>query len=1172
MILVAPMVLIVLAQSPTVTLSGTVAGPDGRPVAGAEVWLVGLPDYAPPNVRRGRTDAEGRFAIECPAGPADETSYIIPRLWVYKPGLRLSMTAFTDALPGAGKLVRVVLGPAARAEVAVDGPDGRPVAGARVRVERFGPGSVNLLEEVEDRLETRTGPDGLAVIAGVANEDVTWVDVVSEAFGVQGRLFSHPSARPKLVRLRATAALEGRVVADDPARLQGWEVRAYTGVQVWGSRDQETTGFARSTTDEQGRFSFPVIAPGPLRLELKPPRDLPVKADVPTSVSVVAGRKNSCEVPLRKPATIAGRIVERGTGRPIPGAVVHISPSGGGLVTTAKTDEQGRYTFKSLPGSSRISLFEPPRTHAFGPGQHWRDFAVPVGAPRVEVEPIEAIPAAPPLRFVVRDEQGRTVSHAAIRGSYDPYLPKESDDRGEFAVPGMAPGQRIQFEVLQGDRMTEAPVEAEAGGTDPVGITIRPGLAIALAGRVLGPGGAPIPGVLVSARFRETGSNRPQFAQRFQFGGRGEVHTGPDGTFRTPREVCRNGREFRVEVSAEGYLSDKTDWVACEGGDRLTLPDVVLHAEPTPRAMAGLVIDRQGKGVAGASVFSAIGDPWATTDGEGRFRIAEVPGGTALVFVEKAGFRFGGAVVGPADGRVEIRMARTDEPPPSIPKPQSPPLSRAQERGWAREWLGPLVANAPARVGSRGQMAQRVMQVLARVDPDRVLQMTENRAVRLIPDVLDAVALGQFEVDPAAAVATIEADREPAVRVKAYLAIADAVPAADRAGRIHWVERAQAEARLIEKPESRLGFLGQIADRWLDLGLLDRARPILLEGRRILASMPAAQYAPAAASFAEVLAAIDLPTARTILKARVMAYAGDITGMVNRHLGEAAVRLAAVDPAEAERLIPDGVSYRGDPTQDLLRIGRRMARADLPRARRILEAMGRRTDRAWDSWPVLQAQGLGLLAIERAAIDPAGARRLLDEACDRLREIAIAESRTRGGLTTVNGRTQAGAVSVAMAALLPTVERLEPNRLRERLWLTAAVVPPVSDVPYHDLTPWLVVATFVSRYDRDMAASIIASALARLPMKIADSNLYLSRESTSIRALAAYDPRAVAALLDALPGSARKDPAPGAAWNTASLDTQIRLIAAEILGLPVEQQFRNLLERDFQLQLFGQDR
>ena len=91
-------------------------------------------------------------------------------------------------------------------------------------------------------------------------------------------------------------------------------------------------------------------------------------------------------------------------------------------------------------------------------------------------------------------------------------------------------------------------------------------------------------------------------------------------------------------------------------------------------------------------------------------------------------------------------------------------------------------------------------------------------------------------------------------------------------------------------------------------------------------------------------------------------------------------------------------------------------------------------------------------------------------------------------------------------------------------------------------------------------------------MKIADSNLYVSRESTSIRALAAYDPRAVAASWTPCPDRARKAPEPGAAGNTASLDTQVRLIAAEMLGLPVEQRIRNLLERDFQLQLFGQDR
>jgi hypothetical protein len=50
----------VLAQAPTATLTGMVVGPDGEPVAGAEVWLAGLPMYNPPIVAREPTDAAGR--------------------------------------------------------------------------------------------------------------------------------------------------------------------------------------------------------------------------------------------------------------------------------------------------------------------------------------------------------------------------------------------------------------------------------------------------------------------------------------------------------------------------------------------------------------------------------------------------------------------------------------------------------------------------------------------------------------------------------------------------------------------------------------------------------------------------------------------------------------------------------------------------------------------------------------------------------------------------------------------------------------------------------------------------------------------------------------------------------------------------------------------------------
>ena len=439
MVLVTTLVWIAVAQGPTTPLSGTVVGPNGEPVAGAELLLAGMPMYDPPILARGRSDAQGRFTVERPAGLAGESRFIAPILWVVKPGFRLAFTKFPGPMPGAGEPVRVVLQPPGKAEVRVEGPNGEPVAGARVRVERFGRESTNVPDPVADLIEVIADKTGLAVIDAAANDEVAYVDVHSKAFGIQGRPFYPRSPKPKRVWLRPAASLEGRLTADDRAMVKGWRVTAYTYSGDQWSPDPETTGYATGTTGDDGRFSFPAIAAGGLQLDLKPPGELPVLADLPTSLAVIEGRENSLVIPLRKTATITGVVRERDTGRPVPGVRLWMTfgPLRGGRSWHAKTDAEGRYTFPSLPGEVRISLMRMPPTHVAPPGQHWKDFKVAEGAGRIELEPREALVAAPPLRIVVRDEGGKAVANATITAnSYARTDVLATDDRGEFTVTG----------------------------------------------------------------------------------------------------------------------------------------------------------------------------------------------------------------------------------------------------------------------------------------------------------------------------------------------------------------------------------------------------------------------------------------------------------------------------------------------------------------------------------------------------------------------------------------------------------------------------------------------------------------------------------------------------------------------------------------------------------------
>ena len=158
----------------------------------------------------------------------------------------------------------------------------------------------------------------------------------------------------------------------------------------------------------------------------------------------------------------------------------------------------------------------------------------------------------------------------------------------------------------------------------------------------------------------------------------------------------------------------------------------------------------------------------------------------------------------------------------------------------ARELLEPLLS--PARSIELGTDRSSLVPALARVDPARVLDMIENRAVADLSGTLIQVALGQYEDSPAQAIATIGDSRDPVARAAGWLALEDFRPAPDRARREDLLDRALADARSATRGDVKVWLLGQIADRWLELGSVERARPILLEGQAIVAAWPKEQW------------------------------------------------------------------------------------------------------------------------------------------------------------------------------------------------------------------------------------------------------------------------------------------------------------------------------------------
>ncbi len=435
--------------------------------------------------------------------------------------------------------------------------------------------------------------------------------------------------------------------------------------------------------------------------------------------------------------------------------------------------------------------------------------------------------------------------------------------------------------------------------------------------------------------------NFPGFIEQIQFEDQPEITTAADGSFRTPRALERKHGEVRIEVAAEGFVPSRSAWVPVPDADVLMLPDVELKRARGLRIVTGRVVDRDGQPVRGASVSQADDGPDLTTaqaGADGRFRLYGVAGGAALVCAEAAGFRFGGTIIGGGSAPVEIRLVRLDEPPVAMLKSLSPPLARAEERALATELLEPLLTGCAG--GSLGIGGPVVILALARVNPARVVTMIENRTITDSTGALIQAALGQYEDDPATAIATIEDDRDPGARAAGWLALEAFRPAAARARRENLLERALADARQTDNVRLMITFLGQIADRWLTLGSIERARLILLEGQRILTNGPGDAWAFEPEVFGEVLAVVDLPAAMALFERRRLTNIGptDAT-MLDHHKGEAAVRRAGIDLASAEKLIaPPSLQFYDRPAV-VLKVARKMAAADMAGARRLLATL-----------------------------------------------------------------------------------------------------------------------------------------------------------------------------------------------------------------------------------------
>jgi hypothetical protein len=637
------------------------------------------------------------------------------------------------------------------------------------------------------------------------------------------------------------------------------------------------------------------------------------------------------------------------------------------------------------------------------------------------------------------------------------------------------------------DQLAAVRVSADSIGTQDILLIARPGqgseesvIAIKLkktsriAGRVVDPDARAVANHLVEVWSSGDGAwLSPNTVELTN----GPLRTAADGSFQTPVNLMV-GSTYRVAVREEGKEPILSDWMRTTEQDR-TLPLMVLRSL---RNVNGRVVDRQGKPVANIEVFQSGDGPERTTtrtDADGRFSLGGFRQGPVFLFARGEGFRFQGQLVKPTERTVTVELTRTIERPAREMKMLPDPIPLEEPRALARRLVEPLWETA-AQEGE-DSIKYTVLSSLASVDPARVLERLQsvkfkdegwkNRIQREL-----VLALAGIDFEEATAVAESFAD--PATKSWALVQLADRFPADQRARKLALLDRALLQARIATDQADRLLQMGEVAERWWELGKVDTARALFAEGLQ-LANQFTDKTDFKRGRFACRLARVNLPAALAIVKD----FEGDrIHGRIRYGI---ALRLVERAPAEAERLWKEAKGTRLVPMDPTLCW--KMAAVDPARARRIIEELPERIEFHPELFLFL---ALGSKTLDESAsrqafqIGVQGIDRLLQERPERYR--------------------------IDAGRFLPIVERIDPALVPEVFWLDVASRLPVGNPRSLAYSPSSTI-TRLAWYDRDVAAALLAPILARLDQS-ADDEL-----AADFRAWSLFDPRAAVARLEKIP-------------------------------------------------------
>lgn len=1123
------------------TIAGRVLDDKGQPIAGADVWMPVKFDDTPETTPHATSDAQGRYTLAVPARwkdqPLLERNFI---LWAYARDHRLAAaTARKTLMEKKPVPVDVTLGPATDTAFRVIGPDGRPSVGATVEPFHFkSPRAYDIVPSaVLPTVRATTDAIGRAALPALPREGFYTVQVMTEATGTQQLRLRDMAGEPaeRGIRLRPAGRIEGRIIADRPEWAKGVKVYLSTSGRTYDIAFDRTEGQAQATSGPDGTFVVPAIAGGRLSIMAGVDKTLPVRPRLPQNLDIPAGQTTRVEIPMVPAVKVAGVIRVAGTGQPVKGASISVGYGAPRQSDRVETDAQGRFTAHVLPGDVTMHVISMPDGFV-QLGEPWAEkHRVPEGK-TFDLPAIEVVQGITVTGRLV-DAENRPVAEISLNGisGNRRYGFGRTDKKGAFSLSKAPAGLEMSYQVWPSPH--ENPVDAQIVTRDPLVLRVD------LVGRMANSGKARVPqvsGTVVDSDGQPvagagvTLTVRNQNTMAFQ-----QLTTDDRGMYHHPGRITK-GIRYRAIVSPGKYAIAASPEITSEGTDSITLPPVSVARL---RTIAGRVVDTEGRPVSGARVLG-WGNPAslssAVTGSTGRFQLDGFSRGPAWLFVDAPGYQFHRDRPDPGKSTVELVVRREDQPPERGVASLGPPMSRERAVRLAASVLKPY-AERILRPGTDNEARSRAISVAALIDPEGAWRKCQaGEAPWDCNPVRIAVARHLIGTRPDEAEAILPTITSVFWRQDLTIDLADALPARDRARKLAILKKLAGQELEAAEKSGKFYHLGEATRRLLALSDAEDARKILND------TLPIARKADGGDPRQSYTRGLLGPLARLELKdaLELIPAKGD-ERTINDFRGLIAQAIADLHPAEAERLI--GAMTWNNSESYSVKTCRRMAKVDLERAHRIAGRI---------KFGVLRAYALGRMAEEIAAKDRAAARSLRDEA------FRVFGESLESGPGGVWGSRSA---SIMAAALLPGIERDDPDRLAEAVdrvislrWYPRRVIDLTSTFPdtsqIDGMRADAALAAILARYDHDLARSIAGPIIDRLKTPLPKEEERFFDAYAVLPCLALADPEAAARLVEVIP-----DPKENGGRTSRDV---CRQIVAEALARP-ESEFWTIIRRAF---------